>query len=105
MVSPSGISSGFLNFRGVFVFGVHGLSGGNNQWLGAAHLITENGIHEASIFQVRSKKMFACWSVVDFADQKALPEIEAPDGQLRKFLCELARELAALRFRLGKKNT
>src|ERR1700730_17824930 len=52
MVSPSGISRAFLNFWSVFVFGILGWMGANNERLGATHLITQNGIHEASIFQV-----------------------------------------------------
>src|ERR1700720_3388788 len=105
MVSPSGISSGFLNVRGVVLFRLVAGIGGNNERLGAAHLIPEHGIHEASIFQVGSQKMFACWSVVDFANQKTLPKIETPDGQFRQFLGELSCEEAALGFRLGRKNT
>src|SRR6202045_2472424 len=105
MVSPSGISSGFLNVRGVVLFRLVAGIGGNNERLGAAHLIPEHGIHEASIFQVGSQKMFACWSVVDFANQKTLPKIETPDGQFRQLLGELSCEEAALGFRLRKKNT
>jgi hypothetical protein len=105
MVSPSGISRGFLNVRSVVLFGLLSGIGGNNERLGTAHLIPEHGIHEASIFQVGSQKMFSCWSVVDFAYQKTLPKVETPDGQFRQFLGELSREEAALGFRLRKKNT
>src|ERR1700686_267131 len=105
MVSPSGISSGFLNVRGVVLVGLLSGIGGDNERLGAAHLIPKHSIHEASIFQVGSQKMFARWSVVDFANQKTLPEIETPDGQLRQFLGELSCEEAAFGFRLRKENT
>src|ERR1700676_2787689 len=105
MVSPSGISSSFLNVGGVLVFDINGRVRGNNERRGATHLITKNGIHEASVLQVGSQKVFACWGVVDFANQKTLPEIEAPDGQLRQFLGELAREQAEFGFRLRKENT
>jgi hypothetical protein len=105
MLSPSGISSGFLNVRGIVLVGTLSGIGGDNERLGTAHLIPQHGIHEASIFQVGGQKMFSCWSVVDFVYQKTLAKIETPDSQFRQFLGEFSREEAALGFRLRKKNT
>src|ERR1700688_232340 len=105
MVSPSGISSGFLNVRGVVLFGFLSGLGGDNERLGAEHLIFKHRDHETSIFQVGSQKVFPCRSVVNFTYQKTLPKIETPDGQLRQFLGELSCEEAAFRIRLRKKNT
>src|ERR1700722_6847069 len=104
MVSPSGISRGFLNVRGLVLFGLLTGIGGDNERVGAAHLIPKHGIHEASVFQVGSQEVLACWNVIDFAYQKTLPKIETPDGQFRQFLGELSRGEAALGFRLRKKN-
>src|SRR5450432_2748911 len=68
MVSPSGMSRGFLNVWRVFVFDFLGGLIRNYQRLGAAHLITQHGIHEAGVLEMRGEEMFAGGCIVDFAN-------------------------------------
>ena len=104
MVSPSGISSGFLNVRGIFVFDFRFALCGEQRRFGAAHLVAQHGIHETGVHQMRGQQVFTRGRVIYFADQQTLPASLAANGDFRKFFGEFARKLAALRFGLGKKN-